>query len=230
MISLLSLSRSVSVLFEMETLGMPRVRGVRAPVLISITNSRLSFQKLDAHDAAAFCSTDEGRSATVTTNRLRSRCRFPPPSVAGSSMQASRGRTVACGDKCASDDDCVDMPQDRSSCVVQDASWSSCINWIIYPVLNPDGYVHSWTTNRYWRKNMNPNTEVENPDACAGVDLNRNYDAEWMHGGTSTNPCSTIYGGTEPFSEPESQGTNPNTNLIFLTDIFSYFSAVLEIY
>ena len=68
---------------------------------------------------------------------------------------------------------------------------------------------------------MNPNKEVENPDDCVGVDLNRNYDAEWMHGGTSTNPCSTIYGGTGPFSEPESQGTNPNTNFIhLLTDIF----------
>jgi hypothetical protein len=35
---------------------------------------------------------------------------------------------LKCGDKCQSDDDCVDMPNDRSSCVVQDGSWSSCIN------------------------------------------------------------------------------------------------------
>ena len=37
-----------------------------------------------------------------------------------------------------------------------------------------------------------------------GVDLNRNYKAEWMNGGTSSNPCDATYGGTGPFSEPES--------------------------
>jgi murein tripeptide amidase MpaA len=64
--------------------------------------------------------------------------------------------------------------------------WTECVNWVIYPVLNPDGYVNSWQSDRFWRKNMNTN----NGHNCKGVDLNRNYDAEWMHGGTSTNPCS----------------------------------------
>ena len=29
-------------------------------------------------------------------------------------------------------------------------------DFYIIPVLNPDGYKYSWTTNRMWRKNMRP--------------------------------------------------------------------------
>ena len=59
----------------------------------------------------------------------------------------------------------------------------------------------SWTGDRYWRKNRNPNGGHK----CKGVDLNRNYAIEWMNAGTSTNPCSSTFGGTAAFSEPESQ-------------------------
>ena len=38
-----------------------------------------------------------------------------------------------------------------------------------------------------------------------GVDLNRNYDAEWMNAGSSQNKCSSVYAGSAAFSEPESQ-------------------------
>ena len=82
------------------------------------------------------------------------------------------------------------------------------MNWIIYPVLNPDGYENTWVENRYWRKNMNPN----NGHDCKGVDLNRNYDAEWMNGGTSQNECDVTYGGTGPFSEPETRAHRDHQN------------------
>ena len=75
------------------------------------------------------------------------------------------------------------------------------MNWIIYPNLNPDGYLHTWTSYRYWRKNR----AVNAGSSCAGVDLNRNYDIEWMNAGTSNSPCSDIYGGPSAFSEPESR-------------------------
>jgi len=66
-------------------------------------------------------------------------------------------------------------------------------------VLNPDGYVYSWTDERFWRKNRSPNT------ICVGTDLNRNYDVFWGQDGTSTNECVDTYGGARAASELETQ-------------------------
>ena len=71
--------------------------------------------------------------------------------------------------------------------------------WIV-PVVNPDGYVYTWDHSRYWRKNRR-----DNGDGSHGVDPNRNWDYEWVGSGSSTNPRSETYRGTEPFSEPETQ-------------------------
>ena len=79
-------------------------------------------------------------------------------------------------------------------------AWTNDIHWVIYPMLNPDGYLYTWTGDRFWRKNRNGN----DGNNCKGVDLNRNYDIEWMNAGTSSNPCHSTYGGKGPFSEPES--------------------------
>ncbi|KAK2159921.1 hypothetical protein LSH36_143g01028 [Paralvinella palmiformis] len=43
------------------------------------------------------------------------------------------------------------------------------------PVMNPDGYKHSWDDERMWRKNRRNNEG----SLCFGVDLNRNYDNNW---------------------------------------------------
>lgn len=48
-----------------------------------------------------------------------------------------------------------------------------------------------------WRK-----TRVPYKD-CFGADPNRNWDYHWNEGGSSDDPCTEIYGGPEPFSEPE---------------------------
>ncbi|XP_011604391.2 carboxypeptidase B2 [Takifugu rubripes] len=71
----------------------------------------------------------------------------------------------------------------------------------ILPVMNPDGYEYTWTTNRMWRKNRS----VSKSDNCIGADLNRNFDANWCTEGASDDPCSEIYCGAFPESEPESQ-------------------------
>jgi len=63
--------------------------------------------------------------------------------------------------------------------------------WFI-PVINPDGYLYTHTTDRMWRHNRRPNG-----DGSFGVDLNRNYDAAWVENGTAH--------GAGPFSEPETR-------------------------
>ncbi|KAG5261646.1 hypothetical protein AALO_G00286760 [Alosa alosa] len=71
----------------------------------------------------------------------------------------------------------------------------------VLPVMNPDGYRYTWTTKRMWRKNrsIHPN------GVCVGVDLNRNFDANWCTSGASSNPCDDTYCGQYPESEPEAQ-------------------------
>ena len=49
-------------------------------------------------------------------------------------------------------------------------------DWYILPVVNPDGYVYTWTDDRLWRKSRRPNRGSE----CIGTDLNRNFDFQWM--------------------------------------------------
>ena len=73
------------------------------------------------------------------------------------------------------------------------------------PIVNPDGYVYNETTDPngggLWRKNRNPNG-----GGCPGVDLNRNYGFGYATNNScsSPDPCSGIYRGAGPFSEPES--------------------------
>ena len=72
--------------------------------------------------------------------------------------------------------------------------------WII-PVVNPDGYAYSDSTDRDWRKNRR-----NNGDGTFGVDLNRNWGYEWgLNSGSSPNTWEITYRGPAPFSEPETQ-------------------------
>jgi len=68
------------------------------------------------------------------------------------------------------------------------------IDWYLIPVLNPDGYEYTWTTDRFWRKNRR---------GGYGVDLNRNWGYFWGGVGSSGILSSEIYRGPSPFSEPE---------------------------
>ncbi|MEQ8769198.1 MAG: M14 family metallocarboxypeptidase [Phycisphaerales bacterium] len=68
------------------------------------------------------------------------------------------------------------------------------VDFRIVPVVNPDGYVYTWTNQRLWRKNRRNGY---------GVDLNRNWSYEWGGDGSSGSTSSDIYRGPAPFSEPE---------------------------
>lgn len=70
-------------------------------------------------------------------------------------------------------------------------------NFYVFPNLNPDGYVYTWTTDRNWRGTRTPYTP------CYGADPNRNWDFHWAEEGASSSVCSSNYAGPEPFSEVE---------------------------
>ncbi len=70
------------------------------------------------------------------------------------------------------------------------------VRFHIVPIVNPDGYAYTWTTDRYWRKNRR---------GGYGVDLNRNYSVAWGEAGSSADRDSPNYRGDQPFSEPESR-------------------------
>ena len=96
------------------------------------------------------------------------------------------------------------------------------VRFVVVPVVNPDGYVHTWNEDRYWRKNRRP------PD---GVDLNRNFPVAFGGEGSSGNPNAGNYRGEAPFSEPESaairdlaQAIGP---LLALIDVHSFGQLVL---
>ncbi|XP_063704590.1 zinc carboxypeptidase-like isoform X2 [Culicoides brevitarsis] len=70
-------------------------------------------------------------------------------------------------------------------------------NWFFFPVVNPDGYRYTFEKDRLWRKNRKPY------GLYLGVDLNRNFDANWNGTGSSSDPSRYDFCGAGPFSEPE---------------------------
>lgn len=73
-------------------------------------------------------------------------------------------------------------------------------DWYFIPMMNPDGYNFT-KVNRLWRKNRKSNVV----SSCPGVDLNRNFAADWGGAGSSSNWCSDTYRGDSANSEPEAQ-------------------------
>ena len=97
------------------------------------------------------------------------------------------------------------------------------IDWYIIPLLNPDGYEFSHTSDRFWRKNRRPPPEGSQ---CYGVDLNRNFDIGYGLG-ASTNPCEEVYQGPASLSEPEvlaliSLGERLNSSLLSYISLHAY--------
>ncbi|XP_072034906.1 carboxypeptidase B-like [Amphiura filiformis] len=104
-------------------------------------------------------------------------------------------------------------------------------DWYILPVLNVDGYVYTWTTDRLWRKTRSiiKDPLTENTRGCLGVDPNRNWDYHWNEKGTSKNVCDDNYPGTKPFSETEVKQIadfltelNKHIPVVAFLDIHSY--------
>lgn len=99
------------------------------------------------------------------------------------------------------------------------------VEWLIVPVMNPDGYVYT-ATQRLWRKNRRPNL-----DGSIGVDLNRNWGYAWGGPGASSTPSSETYRGPSAFSEPETQAMRDfilaRPNIVAYIDYHSYGQLVM---
>ncbi|KAG8580867.1 hypothetical protein GDO81_007448 [Engystomops pustulosus] len=93
------------------------------------------------------------------------------------------------------------------------------LNFYILPVLNVDGYVHTWTKDRMWRKSRSPTSDCN----CFGADLNRNFNISWCDIGASDEPCSEIYCGESAQSEIEALNV-ANFILSNLKSIKAYIS------
>jgi murein tripeptide amidase MpaA len=110
---------------------------------------------------------------------------------------------------------------------------------IVFPQANPDGRNYSMTGDALWRKNLR--TEAPNSAACAGVDINRNYDFLWNYPEyfdpnagvvNSKDPCNyEIYIGDAAFSEPETQNVkwifDSFPNIGFFVDLHSWGNKIM---
>lgn len=92
--------------------------------------------------------------------------------------------------------------------------------WVV-PVVNPDGYQHTWSTDRYWRKNRRDRHVV---------DLNRNFAVAWGGAGSSRNERSEVYRGAYAFSEPETSALRDlvkRERVVLHVDFHAYGQLVL---
>jgi len=109
-----------------------------------------------------------------------------------------------------------------------DTKYLSQFEFIVVPVVNPDGYEYSWTRDRLWRKNR------RNNGGSYGVDLNRNWNSHWGQGGSSSSPSSDTYKGPSVASEPEVQAITKfflqQPNIIGALDFHSYSQLLLRPY
>ncbi|KAF2727343.1 hypothetical protein EJ04DRAFT_139887 [Polyplosphaeria fusca] len=65
-------------------------------------------------------------------------------------------------------------------------------DYYIIPIVNPDGFAYTQSTDRMWRKNRQTTPSA----SCVGRDINRNWPNQWsQRGGASTSPCAEDYKG-----------------------------------
>ncbi|KAH0837525.1 hypothetical protein AYO21_05013 [Fonsecaea monophora] len=106
---------------------------------------------------------------------------------------------------------------------------------IFVPVLNPDGYEYTWTSDRLWRKNR----QATSIPFCPGIDLDRAFQFGWDGYGNTDNACSDDYAGPGPLAAVEAQmltewaqNLTANNNVTFMSylDFHSYSQEVLYPY
>ena len=95
------------------------------------------------------------------------------------------------------------------------------------PVANPDGYDYTFSTERFWRKNLRDNNGDGQITVGDGVDPNRNYPTKWGSDdeGSSPDPADETYRGPSPASEPETQAVAGLLDRVGFEYLINYHSA-----
>lgn len=136
-------------------------------------------------------------------------------------------------------DDGREVAQGRYTAAAADVrSMIEAFDIFVFPQVNPDGRHHSMTVDPMWRKNRRPRSAGD--PACPtgggkgpGVDINRNYDFLWDYTSkfspqapvqTSSDPCSEIYKGPQPRSEPET------ANVCWMLDQYPLITHLIDIH
>ena len=98
--------------------------------------------------------------------------------------------------------------------------------WFV-PVANPDGYDYTFSTERFWRKNLRDNNGDGQITVGDGVDPNRNYPTKWGWDdeGSSPDPANETYPGPSPASEPETRAITRLLNRVRFEYLINYHSA-----
>ncbi|XP_025785550.1 carboxypeptidase O [Puma concolor] len=105
------------------------------------------------------------------------------------------------------------------------------LDFYVLPVLNIDGYIYTWTTDRLWRKSRSPH----NNGTCFGTDLNRNFNVSWCSIGASRNCQDITFCGTGPVSEPETKAVSSfieskKDNIVCFLTMHSFGQLILTPY
>lgn len=109
------------------------------------------------------------------------------------------------------------------------------LDFLFIPVSNPDGYEYSWSTDRLWRKNRQPQSGDSSDAPCRGIDIDHSYDFHWTK--LSDNVCGEEFSGNYPFEAIELQvwdsylnRTNEDHKIWGYIDLHSYSQEILYPY
>lgn len=90
-------------------------------------------------------------------------------------------------------------------------------DFIFIPVLNADGYAYTWSTERFWRKNR----QSQSNSSCVGVDLNRNFATNHFCTYRSTlDPCARTFCGDTPFNQLETRALSNFVQSVARLEVF----------
>lgn len=108
-------------------------------------------------------------------------------------------------------------------------------DFVFIPVLNPDGYDYTWTTDRLWRKTRQQTTLP----FCPGIDIDRSFPFGWDADVQTDNPCSESYAGEHPLQAIEAhhlaewaknETANGQRKFTAFIDLHSYSQQILYPY